>query len=593
LGAFGSTPNSGGASISGSTITIQPADASNPGALSTAAQTIVGAKTLTGALLVSASGAASVPGLWLSGTPYAAGSATTNKALWFMEWGAPTSTAWNPNGTAIGVNAAAAFTGKLLDLKLNNNTVMSVDYGSGSSANQGSGVFIRNVNDNSNGGLVLAGQTGAVGSSANVVCFYQSNAATFSLYSLAAAQGAYKLFNTNNTYATFAIGGATAAAGYTYQTIIQLQAAAAYNAAVTLAVRASATQTGDLQRWESNSPATLAKVDINGKGFFTGLANTAFAAAGVVTNDASGNLASVAPGTSGNVLTSNGSAWVSSAAAGGGMTKAINQTTHGFAVGDVPYYTGSAYAKAKSDADSTSEALGVVSVVTDANNFTLTMGGYVSGLSGLTAGTTYYLSDATAGLLTATQPTTVGHISKPVLVADSTTSGYVIQSRGVTIASTSNGSNYAWSGTLDSGSSWSTTSASFADLGSGSSTSVAAIVNSNFATTPTALASSAPGLSVTFPSAGVYEITVKLAASNSSSANSNALRLIDGSSTVIDTGFISTTSNTPTPITLSGLYTASAVATTLKVQGKCSSGTLSTAQGYVAVMAWTIKKVGN
>jgi hypothetical protein len=137
------------------------------------------------------------------------------------------------------------------------------------------------------------------------------------------------------------------------------------------------------------------------------------------------------------VLTSNGSAWVSSAAAGGGMTKAINQTTHGFAVGDVPYYTGSAYAKAKTDADSTSEALGVVSAVADANNFTLTMGGYISGLSGLTAGTTYYVSDATAGLLTATQPTTVGHISKPMLVADSTTSGYVINMRGVTIAATS------------------------------------------------------------------------------------------------------------------------------------------------------------
>jgi len=40
---------------------------------------------------------------------------------------------------------------------------------------------------------------------------------------------------------------------------------------------------------------------------------TAFAANGVVTNDATGLLASVAPGTTGNVLTSNGTSWVSSA----------------------------------------------------------------------------------------------------------------------------------------------------------------------------------------------------------------------------------------------------------------------------------------
>lgn len=44
---------------------------------------------------------------------------------------------------------------------------------------------------------------------------------------------------------------------------------------------------------------------------------TAMSAAGVVTNDAAGKLISVAPGTSGNVLTSTGTAWVSAAASGG------------------------------------------------------------------------------------------------------------------------------------------------------------------------------------------------------------------------------------------------------------------------------------
>lgn len=45
IGAFGSTPNSGGASISGSTLTLQPADGTNPGGVSTAAQTFAGTKT--------------------------------------------------------------------------------------------------------------------------------------------------------------------------------------------------------------------------------------------------------------------------------------------------------------------------------------------------------------------------------------------------------------------------------------------------------------------------------------------------------------------------------------------------------------------
>lgn len=48
MGAFGSSPNSNGGSISGSTLTLQPADGSNPGGVSTAAQTFAGAKTFAG-----------------------------------------------------------------------------------------------------------------------------------------------------------------------------------------------------------------------------------------------------------------------------------------------------------------------------------------------------------------------------------------------------------------------------------------------------------------------------------------------------------------------------------------------------------------
>ncbi len=47
IGTFGSTPNSAGASLSGGTLTLQPASASFPGGVSTATQSFAGAKTFT------------------------------------------------------------------------------------------------------------------------------------------------------------------------------------------------------------------------------------------------------------------------------------------------------------------------------------------------------------------------------------------------------------------------------------------------------------------------------------------------------------------------------------------------------------------
>ena len=49
FGTFGSTPNSAGVSVSGATATLQPADGTHPGGLSTTTQTIAGAKTFSSA----------------------------------------------------------------------------------------------------------------------------------------------------------------------------------------------------------------------------------------------------------------------------------------------------------------------------------------------------------------------------------------------------------------------------------------------------------------------------------------------------------------------------------------------------------------
>ncbi len=53
IGTFGSSPTPKGISISGQAITLQPADATNPGAVTTGAQTIAGDKTMPGALIFS------------------------------------------------------------------------------------------------------------------------------------------------------------------------------------------------------------------------------------------------------------------------------------------------------------------------------------------------------------------------------------------------------------------------------------------------------------------------------------------------------------------------------------------------------------
>lgn len=47
FGAFGSSPNAAGASVSGATITLQPADATHPGGVTTGVQSFAGDKTFT------------------------------------------------------------------------------------------------------------------------------------------------------------------------------------------------------------------------------------------------------------------------------------------------------------------------------------------------------------------------------------------------------------------------------------------------------------------------------------------------------------------------------------------------------------------
>jgi microcystin-dependent protein len=110
--------------------------------------------------------------------------------------------------------------------------------------------------------------------------------------------------------------------------------------------------------------------------------------------------------------------------------------THGFSVGNVVYRkpgTPATWDTAKADAVATAEAIGVIESVSGTDSFVVVYNGKITGLSGLTDGAAYFLSAATAGLLTTDEPSTVGYVSKPVLIATSTTTGVVLQHRGMVV----------------------------------------------------------------------------------------------------------------------------------------------------------------
>lgn len=112
------------------------------------------------------------------------------------------------------------------------------------------------------------------------------------------------------------------------------------------------------------------------------------------------------------------------------LQRNISQAAHGFTVGQLVYYNGTTYAVSDQAASSTAEVDGII-VSTTTNTFIIVVRGYVTGLTGLTGGTTYFLG--TSGALTATAPTTSGLIRKPVLHADSSTSGYFSNYIGIAV----------------------------------------------------------------------------------------------------------------------------------------------------------------
>ena len=97
----------------------------------------------------------------------------------------------------------------------------------------------------------------------------------------------------------------------------------------------------------------------------------------------------------------------------------VPETAHGFSVGDLVYRSAGGWAQADATDLASAMYTGIVAAVPDVDNFVLQMIGFVTGLSGLTDGTWYYLQDD--GSL----DTTPGTTWCPVLMAVGTTTGFL------------------------------------------------------------------------------------------------------------------------------------------------------------------------
>ncbi len=119
----------------------------------------------------------------------------------------------------------------------------------------------------------------------------------------------------------------------------------------------------------------------------------------------------------------------------GGTATKIAQTGHGFSLGEVVRFDGTKYVRAQADIEQNADVIGIVTEIVNANSFEITTSGIITFESGVTftTGQAYFLSATQAGKLTTVEPTAVGNISKPLLIALSSTSGLFYNWRGIEI----------------------------------------------------------------------------------------------------------------------------------------------------------------
>ena len=125
---------------------------------------------------------------------------------------------------------------------------------------------------------------------------------------------------------------------------------------------------------------------------------------------------------------------------GGADVIHITHASHPFTVGQVLRSSGSAgvYTTAQADSAANAEVIGIVVQDIDTNTYAMALSGRITAdgvVPVATAGTVLFLSPGTAGLITTSEPTTTGQVSKPIgVVTTSNLEMIMINYRGEVVA---------------------------------------------------------------------------------------------------------------------------------------------------------------
>jgi hypothetical protein len=126
--------------------------------------------------------------------------------------------------------------------------------------------------------------------------------------------------------------------------------------------------------------------------------------------------------------------WATVSTASGANTSKTITATNTFTAPQFVYPSGSGYALTDASSAATAECTGVVTAVgLSGSQFTVIGTGYCDstvGFTSLAAGTVYWANPAAPGGMTSIQPTTIGQVQKPVFLADSANSGWLLNYRG-------------------------------------------------------------------------------------------------------------------------------------------------------------------
>lgn len=297
-------------------------------------------------------GTASTPAMWYSGSPYAAGTATTNKPELLLEDSGNTSTEWSTAGTYLGINGKSTFTGNLLDIQKNGTRQLTVANGgkfiykmpanntdefcleaSGSTTqycqgmnggdlfwDQGANVFMY-----VHGGWISWSQTGTTplytqdlnwsATSTNVSTDLVRNSGTYNLPIYMARNSS----STVNDYSGFAFAGASTASTAVDAAVLAIHE-----------VHTNGSETAHLSHYIRNAGGTLTDRLTIAK---TGQLTASYYGAGVMRTDSSGNITSAAlansdlPAPSANTISSTAIDWSTVGAGAGIYTKTLAANT--------------------------------------------------------------------------------------------------------------------------------------------------------------------------------------------------------------------------------------------------------------------------